>query len=101
MAVLAVSRDVRRTGERYRRQVLDLRPTDAETDAFGFHSADRADRDCDLLAAPQVTFLKQHMRDVVIRWLNNQALNPAYIAVSRMHVIAAADLDLIQRHGVI
>ena len=46
-----------RTIESHRRQVLDLSPADAETDSLGFQRADRADRDCDLLAAPQVTFL--------------------------------------------
>src|SRR5271170_7162355 len=86
--------------EVYRWQVLDVLLGDAEPDAVTC-LRDRADRDGHLPAPPQVPLLEQHMGDVAAAAIDDEALNLADVAVSGMHVLAAAYGHLAQRDRVI
>ena len=60
-----------------------------------------ADRNCYLLATPKVTFLEEHMGDVVIPRINRQPLDSADVAVPSVDLLAPSDGDLIQGKCVI
>ena len=81
------------------RQVLHLLLGDRELDAVA-GAGHRADRDSYFLAAPQVALLEEHMGHVVIAGVDEEALDPADVAVGGVDRFAAADLHLSQGNAV-
>ena len=87
-------------GEVERRQVSYLVLGETEPDAVGVHVADGADRNGEVMPAPQVPLLEQHMRHVMIVGIDDKSLNPTDGAIAGMHMFAAAHLHLSRRHTI-
>jgi len=88
-------------GEVDRRQVSYLVLCEIESDAVGGYVFDGADRNGDLLLAPEVALLEKDMRHVVIVGIDNESLHPPDIAIGGMYVFAAANLHLARRNTVL
>src|ERR1700691_2823594 len=83
----------------HRRQVLHLLLADAQPDAVT-GAGHRADRDGYFLAAPQVALLQEHVSHVAAAAGDDQALDPADVAVGGLDLVAARHVRLTLRDGV-
>jgi hypothetical protein len=61
---------------------------------------DGSDRNGDLLASPEVAFLQQHMRDMSLGGVDDEARDLADLTITRMDRLAAPDADLPRREHV-
>src|SRR5271168_4900314 len=84
----------------HRRQVLHLLPGEVEPDT-GLDPGDRADGDGHFLPPQQVPLLQQHVSHLVVAGVYGKSLDQPDLAVGGEYVLAAAHLDLAQRHGVV
>ncbi len=82
------------------RQITDLLLGDIEPDT-DIDPSHRTDRDSNLLPAPQVPLLKQHVSHVVVPGVDDKPFHQPDLAVGGMDAIAVAHLNLAQRHRVV
>src|SRR5262249_61637797 len=83
----------------HRRQVLDVVLGEAELDALVADLGHGRDRDGDLLPAPQVAFLEEHVRHVLAARVDDQPLDPPDAAVGGADGIIAVYRHLAQGYG--
>src|SRR6516164_3470926 len=97
---MAVYDDERFVLDRHRRQILDLSLRQVEPDS-GVDPGDRPDRDGHLLASPQVPFLQEYVRHLMVIGVDDKAVNPPDIPVRGMDVLTAAYLHFTHGHRVV
>jgi hypothetical protein len=86
--------------DRDRRQIRDLSLGEVEPDSR-LDLGDRPDRDGHILASPQVPFLQEYVRHLMVIGVNDQAFNLPDIPVRSMDVLNAAYLYFAYGHRVV
>lgn len=88
-----------RRGEAELRQRLHLVFREPHVDPVCRHALDCGDRDRHLALAPEVADLEEHVRNVALA-IDDEPLDAPDGAVSRVHTVAPANLDLSGGHAV-